>query len=127
MPMIATAISAIPDLIQVAKSVSSIVHMPSTGSIISPCGLTSTAIAASPHAISYCSPRIATMLSSVTKVITESLWPQTTVSNSSAGFSATISIAMKAISGRLPRRMNAYIRSASAKSATIAGLSIMTR
>ena len=53
MPMIATKISASPDLIQVAKSVSSIVQKPSTGSIISPCGLTSTAIAASPQAISY--------------------------------------------------------------------------
>ena len=102
-----TAISAIPDLIHVAKLLSSIVQMPSTGSIISPCGFTSTAIAASPHAISYCSPRIDTMLSSVTKVITESLWPQTTVSNSIAGFSATISIATKAHSGRLPRRTNA--------------------
>ena len=40
------------------------------------------------------------MLSRVTKVITESLCPHTTVSNSSGGFSATISIAMKAISGR---------------------------
>ena len=127
MPMTNTAISASPDLIHVAKLLWSIVQMPSTGSIISPCGLTSTAIAASPHAISYCSPRIDTMLSSVTKVITESLWPQTTVSNSIAGFSATISIATKAISGRLLRRTNAYTRIESAKSATIEGLSIMIR
>jgi protease II len=103
------------------------VHHASTGSSIKPCGFTRTEMAATAHASSYCLLKIAMTASHMVKVSTESLCPHTTVSNSSAGLSATISIAANASATRASRRTNANTTAARNRSATMAGPSTMIR